>query len=312
MKDKVTIIVPVYNAEKYLEKCIKSLINQTYNNLEIILIDDGSLDRSWNICNKFAKKDTRIKAYHKENGGVSSARNWGLSNSSGKYILFVDSDDWLENNMIEILYREIEEQKVDVSICNFFCNDEKSQKINDKTNNKIISDDRKEKIKYLFEESLFGGYLWNKLIRKSIIGDIVFDENVKICEDILFLYEIFKKESVKIYYDSLNILYHYRKSETSAVNFNCSEKDLTKLIPLKYFLKDKIICDKVLPDYFRLLCQGIYINQKEKKYLESKKMKEEAKKYLNDIIKMENGLIKIKLLLWYFFPNICGYLKEKN
>ena len=180
MEDKVTIIVPVYNAEKYLEKCIKSLINQTYNNLEIILIDDGSLDKSWNICNNFAKKDTRIKVYHKENGGVSSARNWGLSNSSGKYILFVDSDDWLEDNMIEILYREIEEQKVDVSICNFFCNDEKSQKINDKTNNKIISDDRKEKIKYLFEESLFGGYLWNKLIRKSIIGDIVFDENVKI------------------------------------------------------------------------------------------------------------------------------------
>ena len=87
---------------------------------------------------------------------------------------------------------------------------------------------------------------------------------------------------------------------------------MTKLIPLKYFLKDKIICDKVLPDYFRLVCQGIYIKQKEKKYLESKRMKEEAKKYLNDIIKMENGLIKIKLLLWYFFPNVCGKLKEKN
>ena len=104
MKFKITVIVPIYNAGQYLEKCIDSIINQTYTNLEIILVNDGSTDNSGAICDEYAKKDSRIKVIHKENGGLSSARNAGLDIASGEYVSFVDSDDWIEKDMLEVLY----------------------------------------------------------------------------------------------------------------------------------------------------------------------------------------------------------------
>ena len=103
----VSIIVPVYNVEKYLERCIDSLVNQTLKDIEIILVDDGSTDDSGNICDKYAKKDKRIKVIHKENGGLSDARNIGLSIANGRYLQFVDSDDFIHKQMIEILYNTI-------------------------------------------------------------------------------------------------------------------------------------------------------------------------------------------------------------
>lgn len=116
----VSIIVPVYNVEKYLERCIDSLVNQTLKDIEIILVDDGSTDSSGRICDEYAKKDKRIKVIHKENGGVSSARNKGIEKSKGKYIMFCDSDDWIEHNMLEILYDNIEKKKTDIIFSGFY------------------------------------------------------------------------------------------------------------------------------------------------------------------------------------------------
>jgi len=99
---KTSVIVPVYNAEKYLDKCIQSILNQDYKNIEVILIDDGSLDNSGNICDEYAKVDSRVKVVHKKNGGVSSARNCGIDIATGEFIMFVDSDDYIEYNMIQI------------------------------------------------------------------------------------------------------------------------------------------------------------------------------------------------------------------
>ena len=115
----VSIIVPVYNVEKYLERCLDSLINQTLKDIEIILVDDGSTDDSGNICDKYAKKDKRIKVIHKENGGLSDARNIGLSIANGRYLQFVDSDDFIHKQMIEILYNTIINNNADISICDF-------------------------------------------------------------------------------------------------------------------------------------------------------------------------------------------------
>ena len=103
-KPLISIIIPVYNAEKYLKKCLDSVINQTYKNLEIILVDDGSTDKSPEICDKYAEKDSRIIVLHKENGGVSSSRNAGLDIFKGEYLSFVDSDDYVEPDYIEYLY----------------------------------------------------------------------------------------------------------------------------------------------------------------------------------------------------------------
>ena len=117
MNDLISVVVPVYNVEKYLKKSIESIINQTYKNLEIIIIDDGSSDDSYNVCKKYKEIDSRIILIHTENKGVSHARNLGLSKANGKYLIFIDSDDYIEDNMIEILYTNLKKTKSDLSIC---------------------------------------------------------------------------------------------------------------------------------------------------------------------------------------------------
>ena len=115
-REFISVIVPVYNVEYYLKQCLDSIVNQTYRNLEIILVDDGSTDRSGDICDEYAQIDARIKVIHKENGGLSSARNAGLDvcTSGGELIAFVDSDDWLELDMFEVLYTNLKEKNVDI------------------------------------------------------------------------------------------------------------------------------------------------------------------------------------------------------
>ena len=115
----ISVIVPVYKVEKYLNQCIESVLAQTYQNLEIILVDDGSPDRSGEICEEYAKKDTRIRVLHKSNGGLSTARNTGLQIISGAYIAFLDSDDYLAPDMYETLYRELIENDADIAVCGF-------------------------------------------------------------------------------------------------------------------------------------------------------------------------------------------------
>ena len=118
--DKISVIVPIYNADKYLQICLDSIISQTYNNLQIILIDDGSTDESPKICDIYAERDSRFKVIHQENHGAVYARNIGIDNAEGKYITFVDADDWIEFNMIEQLYESLKKYDVDASMCGRF------------------------------------------------------------------------------------------------------------------------------------------------------------------------------------------------
>ena len=142
MKDLISVIIPIYNVEKYLNKCIDSIINQTYKNLEIILVDDGSPDNCPQICDEYAKKDNRIKVIHKKNGGVSSARNVGLINSTGNYIGFIDPDDYIEPIMYEKLLKVLKESNTLVSMCGFYkIKDNKIIKI-DNYDEKIISSEK--------------------------------------------------------------------------------------------------------------------------------------------------------------------------
>ena len=111
---KISVIVPVYNVEKYLTKCVDSIMNQTYKDLEIILVDDGSTDNSGKICDEYVKKDKRFKVIHKKNGGLSDARNVGIKNSTGEYLSFIDSDDYIDNDMIECLYNACIKNNADI------------------------------------------------------------------------------------------------------------------------------------------------------------------------------------------------------
>ena len=120
MEPLLSIIVPIYNVEQYVDKCIQSILNQTYQNLEIILVDDGATDRSGSIADSYAAKDKRIKVLHKENGGISDARNYGLDHVTGDYILFVDSDDFIENTMCERLFAVANSTNADMVSCNYY------------------------------------------------------------------------------------------------------------------------------------------------------------------------------------------------
>ena len=120
MKPLISIIVPIYNVEKYLSRCINSVLSQTFPDFELLLIDDGSTDKSGYICDGYAQKDSRIKVFHIENGGVSAARNYGLDNARGEWITFVDADDWIDKDMYYKLYNEAILSEADIVICDFY------------------------------------------------------------------------------------------------------------------------------------------------------------------------------------------------
>jgi len=217
--DKISIIIPVYNVEPYIRKCLDSVINQTYKNLEILLIDDGSTDNSGIICDEYAKADVRIKVFHKENGGAESARNIGLKNITGQYVGFVDSDDRIEPDMYEILLDAIKTNNTQISVCPYF-KDMDSESIYMK-NRKNIPDcniDTKNMLLYPLERDNymgFCGYLWNKLFAASLFEDgILFNENIKYGDDVLFYSKlVVKNRCAGSYVD--NPLYHYYQRKES-------------------------------------------------------------------------------------------------
>ena len=152
MNELITVVLPIYNVEKYLEYCIESVLKQTYKNIEIILVDDGSPDNCARICDEYEKKDARVKAIHKKNGGLSDARNEGLRNEKVRYICFIDSDDFIKENYIEILYNLIKKNNADMAVGNFI-------RVQDSNFPKIT----KENIK----ETIYTGKEMNKMRHKK-------------------------------------------------------------------------------------------------------------------------------------------------
>lgn len=182
----ISVIVPVYNVENKISKCLDCLVNQTYDNIEILLIDDGSIDNSRAICDKYAERDKRIRVIHKQNGGVSSARNMGMDESSGKYLMFVDSDDYMEKNTCEVMINAIEKYGVDliVSSYNTIYNGSVMKHI---CPEKVY--DSVEALKNDFRLIYLDCFLnspWNKLFKREYIKN-KFDENMKYFEDYYFV-----------------------------------------------------------------------------------------------------------------------------
>lgn len=213
----VSVIVPVYQAEKYIDICVESILSQTYQNLEVILVDDGSNDSSVVKCDYFCKADSRVKVIHKKNGGVASARNTGLEAATGEYIMFVDSDDWIEEDMIGELLTIAKREDADVVECDFVqCKDGRSNRKPYDSN--IYSLENKEEI---FFHSFVHGvpYLykvcWGKLIRKELCKNASFP-NRTVAEDSAFCDQILMqcKRVVKTY----NQYYNYRVTPGSIMH----------------------------------------------------------------------------------------------
>lgn len=225
---KVTIIIPVYNAENYLDKCIKSIVNQTYKNIEIILINDGSIDNSPNICDKWKEMDNRIKVIHKQNEGVSKARNIGIENATGDYIGFVDDDDYIDKNMYQEMVNLIETKETDIVACNFY-NVEKEKKIG--INKEVSKNWLNEVIAY----DSIRGYIWNKLYKSDIIKHTKFNNEVKIGEDMLFNISLLNTKSISFSYIERPLYYYIQHKKSTMSTLNAEKifsylKELEKII----------------------------------------------------------------------------------
>lgn len=206
---KISIIVPVNNTEQYLPRCIDSILSQTFTDFELLLIDDGSTDNSGMICDEYAAKDSRIRVFHKENGGVSSARNLGLDNAQGEWIAFVDSDDWVEVNWLSICNDKISHDNlVDFIKWGYIIHLEKLEIETVKIDKEKYIEDAISMLEEN-EKNRYYTFTWTSLCKRSTIGDIRFDNSLTWCEDHLFIINILVR--TKRMYLLSEPLYHYRK-----------------------------------------------------------------------------------------------------
>ncbi len=226
-KALISIIIPVYKVEKYLEKCIQSVINQTYENLQIILVDDGSPDNCGKICDEYAKKDHRIEVIHKSNGGLSDARNKGLEIAKGEYIGFVDSDDYIEADMYEVLYNLLKQYNADVSICNFYTVSQGKISIKN-ADNGINEYNRIEILKEILLDKNIQSYAWNKLYKKELFDEIKYPIGKKY-EDIGTTFYLLEKCNKVVVTGKSE--YYYINRQDSIVN-NVTESTITDYIEL--------------------------------------------------------------------------------
>lgn len=214
MKDitpKISIISPVYNAERYIVKCLDSILVQTFQDWELILIDDGSLDGSGIICDEYAAKDSRIVVVHKMNGGVSAARQTGLDIATGEYVIHIDPDDWVESTMLQELYEKADAEEADVVICDYYVT-------TDRKNIRSIQKPSKLEARIVLRELFqqLHGSCCNKLIKRVYYNkfDIHFPKDLNYCEDLLTWVQMFQHDELKITYLP-KAFYHYVQHENS-------------------------------------------------------------------------------------------------
>ncbi|MGN6714461.1 glycosyltransferase family 2 protein [Anaerocolumna jejuensis] len=220
----VSIIIPVYNTSDYIKHCLDSVCSQTYRNLEIICIDDGSTDGSGEILDEYAKKDKRIVVIHQKNSGESTARNTGLLNMSGEFVGFVDSDDWIEPEMYENLVKFMQVYDVDIVASNYYKDyDSKCEKMENacKVPEGVMG--RDEWLHYVFERDKYKGvtaYIWNKLFKKEFLYRdgvlLMFDKSIMIGCDVYFFSQLMCRLN-KVYYTSTNY-YHYYQRQSSILH----------------------------------------------------------------------------------------------
>lgn len=202
----ISVIVPVYNIEKYITRCVESILQQTYENLQIILVNDGSTDNSGKVCDELALRDKRVEVYHKENGGASSARNVGLEKASGKYIGFVDGDDYIEKDMYAVLYAEAKRHRADMVSCGYY--EEFDDKINVMCyNEEIMVLDKIEAYEALFSnKAIIGCSCCNKLFKRNVIENKRYKEGIE-GEDLELMYRLL--DGMKKIVSVNEIKYHY-------------------------------------------------------------------------------------------------------
>lgn len=303
MEDLISIIVAVYNAKWYLEKCVNSLINQTYRNLEIILVDDVSTDNSGEICDDFQKKDERIKVIHKENGGHADARNAGIKASKGNYIFFVDNDDYIDSDLIECLYKRAKQCNAEIVACGYIKETYYSNKIEYAKENYIA--DSEEMIRRMLQYDDVSLALWDKLYKRELFEDIELPKDI-VYDEVSSLYRLFDRAKIIAHIDKAG--YHYVQRAGSILHKKFNKEKLCIID-----LSEKIL-EFVTKKYPKIICEAesfliINLNKaiiecyKNKFKKEYKQFKNKSKEYISRTLKNPKIKLKTKLkniLITYF------------
>lgn len=299
----VSVIIPVYNVEKYLKRCIDSVLNQSYKNLEIIIIDDGSKDKSKEICDSYKRKNKRVIVVHTKNKGLSEARNKGIEISKGEYISFIDSDDWVNPTYIEKLMALLLEYKGDISICNF------EKVYNEKMINKIYN----EKIEIYTKEEALGELFkkevvkfvvsWGKIYKKYLFNNIRFPKG-RYHEDEFTTYKLFG-ESKRIVSTNEKLIYYFKREDS----ITASSNDLEKILDVIEAYKEQIIYfnDKNYIKFKKIVERKLFSQYFQLPKYKNKELRNEYKIIFKEFPKNK---IKFKIRFMYYLPSFY-YLKLK-
>lgn len=317
MSELISVIVPVYNTEKYICKCIESLLNQTYKSLEIILVNDGSQDRSGEICERYKAEDDRITVIHQENAGLSHARNVGIEIAKGEYIALLDSDDWVDSNLYFRLYSNLKKYGAEISICNFkrvFNNEEilsSSNKVYEYSNIQALEEIYGDKHVQMI-------VAWNKLYKKNIFRGLYYPKG-KIHEDEFLTPKLLYRAN-KIVYVEEELIY-YRQTQNSIMN---SEFNINRLYYLDIleerneFLKNigvisikknaiKRQLNSIINYYFKVKGSRIHNKKNISKDLYNKLLKSSS-----SMPKELSSKFKLKIFIFKLSPTIYKYLSIFN
>lgn len=274
-EELISIIIPIFNMSKYLEKCIDSVINQTYKNLEIILIDDGSTDNSGEICDRYLQKDNRIKVVHQKNQGVSAARNEGLKHATGYYIGFVDPDDFIESKMYEIIINDIKENQCDIGICGIRSKNEDDITLKEDRKQENIVMNKKEFLNILIQDKMIATSVWDKVFKSELIKEKRFNEKRVVGEDFELILEVINNKKIKAVYNS-SCLYNYlireksasrKQDDKQAIDILEVNDNLLKIVQIEYPDLQDLVIERILKKENMIL----------KKYRISQKIKEKIK-----------------------------------
>ncbi|HAS37043.1 MAG TPA: hypothetical protein DCS04_00205 [Ruminococcaceae bacterium] len=306
MAPKVSIIIPSYNEEKNISRCLDSVLNQTFTDFEILCVDDGSKDNTFEIIKNYSEKDSRIIPLKNPDKGVSSARNFGIENASGKYIGFIDSDDFIQPQMYEFLYRAVTENNCDFSVCRY----KKTSEVEFKTFEYKTEKFEPEKFisfydaDYTINNELVFSSACTKLISKNFLGDIRF-KNYKIGEDTVFNSEIYSKSDNNIFIDAELYDYYINMESATSTQFGSSIGN-EKWYDL---LETRFVCYDILKNKNKII-SAFYFERGMKSILSfrfdrrrtqyQRSFKNTLKKYLLDFLKCDEILLKTRLVITLF------------
>ncbi|TCL59411.1 glycosyltransferase involved in cell wall biosynthesis [Kineothrix alysoides] len=326
MEKLISVIVPVYNIEAYLPRCVDSLLAQTFQNLEIILVDDGSADTSGSICDSYARKDGRVKAVHKKNGGLSDARNAGMDMATGEYIGFVDGDDWIDQDMYRAMYEACEKEQAQIAVCRYkqirtSSGETLVPEIDAPAGNSVSLSKTRAMEAYLCEDETYVIYnsVWSKLFLAKLVEDIRFPVG-KNSEDIMFTTKAFCRMERLAYLDAPYYNYVLDR-EGSIMNEKIGQRRLKDEIPfwreqISHLAKEGLteLSDKAAYHFYRrLLFYYIdFMESKDTRYFageitkELRKEKENIRRIYKEGYVATGDKVRMRLVLAFPFAYYCA------